>query len=82
MTYPEHEKLRKISDKSQVVGEFLEWLEDTKGWRLARWGRYINWMEPVHYDVQDILAEFFGIDRDRLDAEKDAMLEELRKANQ
>lgn len=25
--YPEHEKLRAISDKSQAIGEFLEWLE-------------------------------------------------------
>lgn len=26
--YPEHDKLRAISDKSQAIGEFLEWLQD------------------------------------------------------
>ena len=26
MKYPEHEKLKKIQDQSQIVGEFLEWL--------------------------------------------------------
>lgn len=25
--YPEHEKLKLISDKSQAIGEFLAWLE-------------------------------------------------------
>lgn len=26
--YPEHEKLRAIQDKSQAIGEFLDWLQD------------------------------------------------------
>lgn len=28
--WPEHEKLEKISDKSQVVGDFLSWLAEEK----------------------------------------------------
>lgn len=31
--------------------------------------------------VDDLLAQYFGIDRKKLDAEKDAMLEEVRAAN-
>ena len=27
-TYPEHEKLRAVKDRSQTIGEFVEWLED------------------------------------------------------
>lgn len=27
--YPEHEKLEKVKDQSQAVGEFLEWLRGT-----------------------------------------------------
>jgi hypothetical protein len=34
--YPEHDKLRAIKDKSQAVGEFLEWLRDTKGLTICR----------------------------------------------
>src|SRR5690348_13372218 len=32
--YPEHEKLAKISDKSQACGEFLDWLRQEKGYFL------------------------------------------------
>jgi len=40
--YPEHEKLSKISDKSQAVGDFLEWLRGEKeivfaAYEPARW---------------------------------------------
>lgn len=34
--YPEHEKLKRVSDKSQAIGEFLEWLTGTRGVELMR----------------------------------------------
>lgn len=64
--YPEHDKLRKISDRSQACGEFLDWLEEEKGWEL-----------PSH-SKPALLAEFFEIDQERLEDEKQAMLNELR----
>lgn len=75
--YPEHEKLKAIKDTSQAIGEFL----DLGPWTLCRWipensethGSY----EPVH-DIQGVLAEWFGIDRQALDREKQEMLESLR----
>jgi hypothetical protein len=39
-----------------------------------------NELVPIHYDVQKLLAEFFGIDLDKLEQEKRTMLDELRKA--
>lgn len=43
--YPEHEKLRAVQDKSQAVGEFLEWLripedEGGKGVHLHTWAEW------------------------------------------
>jgi hypothetical protein len=81
--YPEHEKLDIIKDKSQVIGEFLEWLENEKE-------HYICYYEdndpdehdgyyPINEDNDDLLAEFFNIDRKKLEEEKDKMLEEMRK---
>lgn len=35
--YPEHEKLKKVSERSQAIGEFLDWLGSEKGAR------------PMHY---------------------------------
>lgn len=34
--YPEHEKLKKVSAKSQACGEFLDWLRHEKGFLLAK----------------------------------------------
>ncbi len=36
MSYPEHEKLHAVVDRSQAVGEFLEWAGG-RGLRLLRW---------------------------------------------
>lgn len=76
--YPEHDKLHEIKDKSQACGEFLEWLR----------GRY--WIGTLdansHAEAQapgpePLLAEFFGIDPTKLEAEKRAMLDEFRASN-
>lgn len=37
MSYPEHEKLAKISDQSQACGEFLAWLIEEKKVHLMMW---------------------------------------------
>ena len=34
--YPEHEKLAKIKEQSQAIGEFLEWLE-SKHRSICKW---------------------------------------------
>ena len=80
--YPEHEKLSAISDQSQACHDFISWLEETKGWSLC----YIpDDLEhsycPAPYNARRELAEFFKIDSSKIEAEKRAMLEEMRKAN-
>ena len=52
MKYPEHEKLHTVKDKSQMVGEFLEWLRNDKNIILA--------LEHQHVD-----ACYDGIDEDQ-----------------
>lgn len=46
--YPEHEKLKKIQDKSQMIGFFLEWL--TGEYRLCQ---YTDTVNTVYLDVLD-----------------------------
>lgn len=81
--YPEHYKLRAISDKSQVVGEFLEWLKsgeahpDGKSIELAY--HIGDFLEPHYEGKECLLAKFFEIDLRRLEEEKRQMLEECRK---
>lgn len=69
--YPEHEKLAKIQDESQVIGEFLDWCADAKGVVLTRNGPAITWNSGL-------LAEFFSIDQAKIDAEKEQMLADIR----
>ena len=81
--YPEHQKLRAVKDKSQCVGEFIEWLGE-QGIMLCcndgQVGMYpINW--PITESRNKLLARFFGIDLNRLEDEKLAMLDEQRALN-
>jgi hypothetical protein len=77
--YPEHEKLRGVHEVSQAIGEFL----DLGPWTLCRvvpeTGEMHAHYEPV--EIQAALAEYFEIDRAKIDAEKAAMLDALRAAN-
>jgi hypothetical protein len=79
--YPEHDKLRAISDQSQACYDFLEWLEDLHGARLCHVppGMHSTYF-PLNFSMRKLLADFFDIDQDRLEAERRAMLDELRAA--
>jgi hypothetical protein len=74
--YPEHEKLAKVSDESQAIGEFL----DLGRWTLCELRQFEERRDPqlVAVDIQAALAEYFGIDRAALEREKRAMLDALR----
>lgn len=91
--YPEHEKLSAVQEQSQAIGEFLDGCGYTlcKVMYHAPWngigalsdepnsndstGRFT----PVMKTVEQVLAEWFEIDREVLEKEKRAMLEALRK---
>lgn len=90
-SYPEHEKLHTVADKSQVCGEFLEWLQAR--YTIAEYhvhskhcqdenGRACTGSTKELYtasiNVQKLLAEFFEIDEAKLEEEKLTMLAALR----
>jgi len=91
---PEHEKLKKVAERSQVCGEFLEWLRQEKDVRLVTVHRHTEVCyggdgalecglsagayEPYNMYIQALLAEFFEIDQEKLEAEKVALLEWVR----
>lgn len=122
MSYPEHEKLDAVKERSQAIGEFLdftpgqlcEWQEagdnglpryvwsadvevSSKTGKLVadsepdRWDYlngdadlnfdFVEWGDgwyPIRKSIEQLLAEWFGVDRDELEREKRAMLAELR----
>jgi hypothetical protein len=88
--YPEHDKMRAVKERSQSIGEFLEWLRHEKSIVLARWEKEEpvpgeTWEDTAEAlvsatdNVTTLLAEFFKIDLDKVSAEKDKMLEDFRQ---
>ena len=81
--YPEHEKLRAVMDKTQVMGEFFDWLQCEHEVFLAsyEYGRDCypgrSPRKPMAY-----VAEFFDIDERKLEEEKLAMVDSMRALNE
>jgi hypothetical protein len=80
--YPMHEKLAQVQEKSQAIGEFLEFLNISKKFWLCQVGgeEGNHYFFPASYDEQRLIGEFFGIDIDKLEEEKKSMLKTLREA--
>lgn len=88
MIYPECEKMSKVTEKSQSIGEFLEWLSEEKKVVIGSYQEFESpWdkegctrkeFAPFRYDTEKLLAEFFGIDLKKVEQEKRAMLAEIR----
>lgn len=92
--YPEHEKLKKVKDKAEAIGEFI----DGSGYTLCKvmYSAPFNGpgglsYEPTRNDqsghyvaegksIERILAEWFDIDYAKLEQEKRQMLADLRAA--
>ena len=89
--YPEHEKVGKVKETSQRIGEFLEWLQ-SKGIMFCKCTANLPPDEvdyiynvvgfvPMQMDINKITAEYFDIYLSKLEQEKRAMLAEIRKMN-
>lgn len=78
--YPEHDKLSAISEESQAIGTFIE--SERHPYVLAEWvtfeGRTTPTLVPVSRSIQQVLADYFGIDLNKIEAEKRQMLSEIR----
>lgn len=81
-TNPEHAKLHAIKDQSQKLGEFIEWLHE-QGMEICVCEQYDHNHEyfPIYKSIEQLLADYFEIDLDKLEEEKRSMIEQLRRAN-
>lgn len=71
-----------VCDKSQIVGEFLEWLREKKGWELCAYPTFDKESTRfylVRYEIDTLLAEFFGIDLRKVEIERRALLDWIRQ---
>lgn len=80
--YPECEKMAAVKDQSQKIGEFIEWLRSEKDWEICEWWGKLNHggsYSPARFSTENLLAEFFNIDLDKVEKERRQMLDELRR---
>lgn len=80
--YTECEKMQKVQKESQIIGEFLEWLGSEKEYSICKFCEYENRegsYYPVQLDKEQLLAEFFEVDLNKVEEERRAILEGLRK---
>lgn len=90
----ELDKMSKVKNQSQKVGEFVDWLQCEKKIVFCKWHEekgslfdsddncepfYPGGYYPEFLQVEKTLAEFFGIDLDKIEKEKLKILEQLRK---
>lgn len=79
-TYPEHQKLKALGGAREAVQNFLDFLLDETGFELAE--RTVgDLLVPASIRREELMARFFEIDLHALENEKQAMLEEIRRAN-
>lgn len=78
MSTPELDKLAAVANDSQVIGDFLEWL-DTHGRFVGQW--YDERAAPAAIGTEALLAEYFGIDLKRVERERRAILEAVRRGS-
>ena len=82
--YPECEKLVKHRQESQTIGKFLDWLKHERGCVIAYWdkGEYRGDDEqlyPCRDTIEQLLAEYFNIDLNKVEKERQQIIEDLRK---
>lgn len=75
--YPECEKFKKISKESQIIGEFLEWLEKSNI-VLCQFNEDNQEFYQIFKGIQNLLAKYFKIDLKEVEKEQRAMLKDLQ----
>lgn len=90
--YPEHDKLAAVKDETQAAGEFIEWLNG-QGIFLAKTYMFTKDDQVTDDPAQEryertgvvakslitLLAEWSGIDQNKIEAEKRQMLATIRE---
>lgn len=80
---PEHDKLKKVSGESQAIGEFVDWLRQERGIVFCDEDKVDDVYVPVvPFSIERVLADYFGIDLNKIEQEKVALLDHIRAQNE
>ena len=86
---PELEKIAEHGDESQKIRNFLAWLEGKKEFSIGTCieteceycGEDIYGFNPRTESIEKLLAEYFEIDLNKAEAERQLLLKQLQKQN-
>jgi hypothetical protein len=81
---PELDRMLVVKKKSQAIGEFIEWLGENGMW-VGEWHEDVSGVmpsfgAPVGKSIEQLLADFYGIDLVKAEQERRAILAEIAKA--
>jgi len=82
---PELYKLSAVAEESQKIGEFLDWME-SRHYQICGWingnsdehGHY----SPIRLSDEQLFAQYFNIDLQKVEQEKQALLAWLREEHE
>lgn len=81
---PELDKQSEIirSGKAPLIQKFIDWLEE-QGYTLCETALFENadTFTPAYVQPEQLMADFFGIDRDKIESERRFLLEVIRLEN-
>lgn len=80
-TTPELDKILKNKDESQTIGSFLDWLQNERKVILCAYDEKISDHHPypIRKTIEELLAEYHGIDLKKAERERVAILDNIRK---
>lgn len=76
----ECEKLSAVAEKSNVIGEFLEWMQE-HNFVVASWDDDGE-LYPCRIQINPFLAQYFEIDMDKVEQERMELLKWLQEAHE
>jgi hypothetical protein len=74
--YPEHQKIMDNKEAHEAICAFVEWLEYHDRYAICE--RYGGVWDPISRGLSQVIAEYFGIDYDKFQNEKEQMLTAMR----
>ncbi len=78
---PELNRIIGVSEDSQRIGEFLEWLAEQEI-TLAKWNDNEEELFEIRQSREQLLANYFEIDLVKAEKERQALLDEVRAENE
>lgn len=72
---------REENDKYKYIGEFLDWMIDETTYRVCNCDAYDEYQMSSHSERENLLAEYFNIDLDKVEQERRKLLKWLQEAH-